>query len=134
MIEWEESMFDFVVINATRIISGERMRILRNVAATQLRKRQDNPTTFFEHEFCAGTITRKDEGVYGTFGGTFFQADLGTVDGERLIIDFLIPRNTEWRMIDDAIEVFSGRPLPDGDYGVKKVDTSRTESIRIWTS
>lgn len=128
----EIEMFDFVVINTTRILSGEQMRVLRNVAAMQLRKRQENPLSYFEHQYCEGSVTRKDEGVLGTFAGTIFCADLGVRDGERWTVEFLIPRNTEWGMVEEGIRIMSGRPLPDNDYGVKEVDTSKTESIKAW--
>ena len=126
-------MFDLIVVNATQILAGEQARIIRNVAATQLRKSQKHSTTHFAHDFCEGSITRKDEGVFGTFSGTFFQADLGTNKGERWTIDFLIPRNTEWLMADEDISIFFVKKLPDGDVGTKQIDTSKTESIRMWT-
>ncbi|OGG59728.1 hypothetical protein A2765_04025 [Candidatus Kaiserbacteria bacterium RIFCSPHIGHO2_01_FULL_56_24] len=125
-------MFDFIVINTTRIPTGEQMRVLRNVAAIQLRSHQKDPLSYFVHEYCEGSVTRKSEGTLGTFAGMIFCADLGVYDGERWTVEFLIPRNTEWRMLDEQVHIMSGRPLPDRDYGIKKVDTSKTESVKTW--
>ena len=126
-------MFDFVVVNTTGTPTGEQMRVLRNVAAQHLRQRPKDPATHFRHEFCAGVVINKGEGSYGTFGGTFFRADVDTVQGTHLSVDFLIPRTTEWLMLDEEVTIWCGRPLPYNDYGIMAVDTSNTEKVETWT-
>lgn len=120
-------MWTLISINWTaQALSAEQMLVLRNVAARHLRMRKKHATIHFKHELCEGQLTREKEGSFGTFGGTFFHADLGTVKGERWTMDFLLPRNSEWLMIDDDSVVISVRPLPGGDFGVKEVDTKKS--------
>lgn len=117
-------MWTLISINWTaQPLSAEQMLVLRNVAARHLRMRKKHSVVHFVHDLCEGALTRKSDGTFGTFGGTFFHADLGTVKGERWTIDFLLPRNSEWILIDDTSVVISVRPLPGKDFGVKQVDT-----------
>lgn len=55
-------------------------------------------SVFFASGDCEGVLTRLREGTYGSFGGTFFTADLGEYKkGKRRIIHFLIRRGAhEW--------------------------------------
>ncbi len=116
-------MWSIISINWTaQSLSAEQMLVLRNVAAQHLRMKKKHSVVHFVHDLCQGELTRKREGTFGMFGGTFFHADLGTVKGERWTMDFLLPRNSEWILVDDTSVVISVRPLPGNDFGVKQVD------------
>lgn len=115
-------MWTLISINWTaQALTHEQKLVMRNAAAKHLRMKQKFSTVHFKHPLCEGVLERKREGTFGTFGGTFFHADLGTVNGERWTLDFLLPRNSEWIALDDTSVVISVRPLPGGDYGVKDV-------------
>ena len=115
-------MTDILSLNWTaQALTGEQMLVMRNVAAKQLRMRKARGSINFVHPLCSGEMTRKEEGSLGTFGGTFFHADLGLVKGERWTLDFLLPRNSEWLSIDDGVVICS-KALPGGDFGSKRVD------------
>lgn len=119
-------MWELISINWTaQTLSAEQMLVLRNIAARHLRMKMKQSVINFSHELCEGVLTRKHEGAFGTFGGTFFHADLGTVNGERWTMDFLIPRDSEWLIADDTSIVISVRPLAGDDFGVTSVDTKK---------
>lgn len=123
-------MWYLISVNWTaQALTPQQMIVMRNVAAHQLRTFAKFSTINFKHPLCEGELTRKREGSYGTFGGTFFHADLGTVKGERWTLDFLLPRNSEWIDIDDGQTVIMVKPLPGNDYGVKEVSTEGTRYI-----
>ena len=108
--------FTILSINWTgQSLSGEQLLVLRNAAAQHLRADNKDRVFNFSHELCEGQITRGKSGTFGTFAGTFFNADLGTVDGERWTVDFLLPRKTERLTIDDESIVISTRPLTTGE-------------------
>ena len=112
-----------ISINWTaQALTGEQLLVLRNVAAQHLRQRKKVTVLHFSHDLCEGSITRGKEGSFGTFGGTFFTADLGMVKGERWTCDFLLPRGTEDMMIDDDSIVLTARPLKGGDFETTKVN------------
>lgn len=120
-------MWTLISINWTaQALTYEQMLVIRNVAAQHLRMQKKWASVNFSHPLCEGELIRKDEGSFGTFGGTFFHADLGTVKGERWTLDFLLPRNSEWIMLDDTSVVISVKPIPGGDFGVKDVAVPTT--------
>ena len=72
------------------------------------------PSVMFTHRSCEGVLHRGKEGSYVGFGGTFFFADLGTVEGERWTVEFLIPRGSERIVIDKNSVIISARFTPSG--------------------
>lgn len=116
-------MWTIISINWTgQAFTDEQLLVLRNVAARHLRHQKKNAVFHFVHRLCEGEITRKNEGTLGTFSGTFFHADLGTLKGERWTCDFMLPRGTEEIIFDDNSIVVSTRPLAGGNFEVSKVD------------
>lgn len=116
-------IFTILSINWTgQALSGEQFLVLRNIAAKHLNEGRKNPVINFSHELCAGHITRGKVGVFGMFAGTFFKANLGTVNGEPWTVDFMLPRGSEQLVIDDGSIVISTRPLATGDFHREKVD------------
>jgi hypothetical protein len=103
-------------------LSDEIMMVLRNVACHHLISEEKNPVIDFSHDLCEGRITRQGVGVYGTFGGTFFKAELGTVNGVPWTADFLIPRGSEYLTLHDDSVVMRSRPLHTGDWEHRYVD------------
>ena len=119
-------MWEMICINWTgQTLSGEERLVIRNVAAAHLRAKKKGTTIHFTHPLCDGLLTRKEDSSFGTFGGAVFHADLGTRGGERLTMDFLIPRNSEWMMIEDDSVVVTAKRIPGGDIGVKRIDASK---------
>lgn len=107
-------LFTIISVNWTKqALTDEQMLVLRNVAAHHLRNGNQNPVINFSHDLCEGHIERGEEGAYGTFGGTYFHAHLGTVDGEAWTADFLLPHNSEHFIIDDNTRIISTR-VKDG--------------------
>ena len=103
-------------------LTNEQLLVLRNVAAMHMNKGRKNPVINFSHHLCEGHITRVREGALGMFGGTFFKADLGTVNGEPWTVDFMLPRGSEHLVIGDDSVAISTRPLATGDLHHNKVD------------
>lgn len=121
--------FQIISINWTaQQLSAEQLLVLRNVAALVLRREMKNPIINFTHTLLDGVITRKSEGVFVTFCGTFFHADMGSVNGERWTVDFLLPRNSEKIAIDESAVILSSRPLKNGEVEIQQVDTSLAQT------
>ena len=119
-------MWTVISVNWTaQALTGEQMLVLRNVAARHLRLRKKSAELNFRHELCEGTIKREREGTFGTFSGTFFHADLGTVKGERWTCDFLLPRGTEELYVDDDSIVLSVKPLSMHKLEASVVDVKK---------
>ena len=106
--------------------TGEQLIVLRNVAAHYLRSGRKHVAFNFKHMLCEGNIKRMGEGPFGTFSGTFFHADCGTIKGERWTCDFLLPRGTEDISFFEDDSVVVERMLPGGDFGRRKVDVGLT--------
>lgn len=116
-------LFTILSINWTgQAVTPEQLLVLRNVAATHLRKGRKNAVINFSHELCEGHITRGKEGLFGMFGGTFFKADLGTVKGEPWTVDFMLPRGSEELVLDDDSVVISTRSLATGGLSMEQVN------------
>jgi hypothetical protein len=116
-------IFTVLSINWTgQALSGEQLLVLRNVAAKHMNEGRKNPVINFSHELCEGHVTRGKTGTFGMFGGTFFKADLGTVNGEPWTVDFMLPRGSEELVIDDGSVVISTRPLATGEMRSEKID------------
>lgn len=108
-------MWTIISINWTaQALTDEQLLVLRNVAAQHMRQRKKAAVLHFSHELCEGEITRKNVATIGTFAGTMFHADLGTVRGERWTCDFMLPQGTENIVIGDNSIVVSSRPLSTG--------------------
>jgi hypothetical protein len=108
-------MWEIISINWTaQAVSGEQMLALRDAACKYLKGRQKGASFDFKHETCEGRITRGKQAAVGTFAGTVFTADLGTVNGERWTIEFLIPRGTERYVItDDSVVIMTSYAKTD---------------------
>jgi hypothetical protein len=115
--------FSIISINWTmQNVTGEQLLVLRNVAAQHLRKKEKGAVVTFAHWLCDGEITRKGDGLFVTFAGTFFHADLGTVKGERWTVDFLLPRGSEHFVCDENTKVISVRQLKGGRFETTEID------------
>ncbi len=103
----------FYITWGDRAPNPEEDMVLRNVAVLFLKRKRKNKnekdTVHFKHDICEGMITYKGEGLYGSVGGTFFRADLGSVRGQIGIVDFFLPRGTENIKIDEDSIVFVTR-------------------------
>lgn len=119
--------FTILSINWTaQPLTGEQLLVLRNVAAQYLRKEKKGSTVDFSHPLCEGRITKKKQGVYGVFGGTFFFAELGVVRGEKWTADFMLPRGSEHFICDDDCEIhLVTRPLKGEAFETTKVDHTK---------
>lgn len=118
-------MWQAIVVSWTkRAITQEQLMVLRNVAARALLN-ESNPVVNFSHELCEGHITRDKVGVIGIFRGMIFTADLGTVDGERWTVTFLVPRGTEHLPIPRDAKIISTSTLPGRRPEVSEVDMSQ---------
>lgn len=116
-------LFTILSINWTgQALTGEQFLVLRNVAAQMLSEGRKDPIANFKHDLCEGRITRGKVGVFGTFGGTFFKADLGLVKGERWTVDFLLPRGSEHLAVNDDSLVVMNRPLKGGGFEETEID------------
>jgi hypothetical protein len=116
-------------------LTPEQLLVIRNVAAIHLRRGGREREIDFSHELCEGRLIRKSEGLFVTFVGTFFTADLGLMKGERWTIDFLLPAGSEQFQIDEDCLVLSTRILPSGKFLDQQVDTSlsKTSEVSILT-
>ncbi len=126
--------YDLISMNWTaQPLSPEQLLVLRNVAALHLRRDGKHSVINFTHELCEGVLTRKSEGLFVTFVGTFFHADLGLVKGERWTVDFLLPRGSEHLIIDDTSYVIAGRMSPTGRTEYRDVDhvLARTSEVSL---
>jgi len=111
-------MWTILSINWTgQSVTSEQLLVLRNVAALHLQQGRKDPVLTFSHELCEGQIIRGEEGIFGAFPGTFFEADLGLVKGERWTVKFLLPRGSERIAVNDDCLVVSTRML-SGDAGI----------------
>lgn len=116
-------IFAVLSINWTgQALTPAQLLVLRNVAAKHLREGHRDSVFNFSHSLCEGQITRGKEGAFGTFGGTFFHADLGVIKGERWTADFLLPRGSERVTIGDNDAVISARMTPGGRFDKDVVD------------
>ncbi|MES2668129.1 MAG: hypothetical protein V4644_00325 [Patescibacteria group bacterium] len=117
--------YEFVHISWTAApLSSEQKFVLRNIAALFLRR--EDPAVDevdFTHELVEGRLTRKSKGLFVTFAGTFFHADLGTVGGVRWTVDFLMPNGSERMPLDDSSVLMSFRENPDGSIAKRKIDS-----------
>ena len=107
-------------------LSAEQIFVLRNIAVIYLKGDHKRKTVNFTHELIEGKLTCKSEGLFVTFVGTFFHADLGLVNGERWSVDFLIPRGAETIELDPNQVVIGGRFKPDGSTDERQIDRSLT--------
>lgn len=120
-------MWTILSINWTaQALTDEQLLVLRNVAARFLREGRKAASIRFSHPLCEGLLTRKREGAFGSFGGTFFHADLGLVKGKRWTCDFLLPSGTEDITPDDDSIVISSRQLASGEIASAPVDLAKT--------
>lgn len=104
-------LFSILSINWTgQAVTSEQLLVLRNVAATHLRKGRKNAVINFSHELCEGHITRGKEGT------------LGTVKGEPWTVDFMLPRGSEKFVLTDDSIVISTRPLATGGISTEQVN------------
>lgn len=103
-------------------LSQEQIFVLRNIAAIYLKGDRRRSTVNFSHELVEGQLTCKSEGLFVTFAGTFFHADLGLVRGERWTVDFLIPKGAETIEINERDVVISSRQSPDGTVEIRPLD------------
>lgn len=99
-------------------LSAEQIFVLRNIAVLYLKGDRRKKTVNFSHEMVEGQLTCKSEGLFVTFVGTFFHADLGHYRGERWTVDFLIPKGAEHLEINPNDVVMTGTYSPDGSVSV----------------
>lgn len=107
-------------------LSREQIFVLRNIAMIYLKGGRRRSTVNFSHELVEGQLTCKSEGLFVTFVGTFFHADLGLVRGERWTVDFLIPKGAESVEINEGDVIMTGRRSPDGTEEIRPLDRTHT--------
>lgn len=112
-------------------LSAEQIFVLRNIAVIYLKGDYRRSTVDFTHELIEGRLTCKSEGLFVTFAGTFFHADLGLVNGERWTVDFLIPRGAETIELDPNQVVIGGRFKSDGSTDARQIDRSLTGATDV---
>lgn len=107
-------------------LSPEQLTVLHRIAVLFLRREDPSQSSInFSHELIEGRLTRKGKGLFVTFAGTFFHADLGTVRGERWTVDFLLPAGME-NVVLDASNLYTSRARPDGTRELLDVDIKLT--------
>lgn len=115
-----------VAINWTKKPLGEEQRILCHYAAAYyLCNGGEGKAFYLQHALCEGRITKKREGTYGMYAGTFFEVDLGAIDGSPWLYEFLLLRGAEAQMMhegDGADLVFA--PNPGGGGSLRIVERS----------
>lgn len=72
-------------------LSADEYLALRDAARRNLQEEEGKVVSNFTHEHIQGTLTRGKEGLLGTFGGTFFKANLGVTEGQEREVVFLLP-------------------------------------------
>ena len=85
-------------------LTGEQLLVLQNFAIRHLLQGGKRCKFPFKHKLCEGLMTRQKEGVFVTFPGTFFKADLGTMNGVPWVYEFLVPRGTELIALESGME------------------------------
>lgn len=106
-------------------LTDAQQLVLRNIATLALRRDDKRRTFDFTHELVEGRLTRESDGLFVTFAGTFFHADLGTVRGERWTVDFLLPKGSERLVLDDQL-VMAYRPVKEG-LEARPIDQTMTK-------
>lgn len=131
-------MYRLVYIDWSGPVLTDIQRVVVLTAAVKyLREGRKVPTVHFSHSDCDGVLKRGKEGVYGTFGGTFFKADLGTIDGKPHTCDFLIPRGVEELELEDGGTVILQR-ITRVERGVdvirdSQVQAPKEDSVKLYT-
>lgn len=113
-----------------------RQKVVVQAAAIKyLREKRKTPTIHFSHPDCEGVLRRLKEGVFGSIGGTFFKADLGSVNGKPHTLDFLIRRGVEKLSIRDGGTVVFSRfiKLESGESDVveQKIKAPKFDSVKL---
>ena len=118
--------YGVVIVNWTaKMLSGEELVMLRDVAVQYLHRGGREKKVGFTHSLCEGLLTYQKDGAFGTFGGRFFEADLGSIHGERWTCEFLLPHGTEDVVFDDESVVFFVEQREEGEPKVSRVDMKR---------
>jgi len=112
-------------------LSAEQIFVLRNIAVIYLKGDRRRETVNFSHEMVEGRLTCKSKGLFVTFVGTFFHADLGLVGGERWTVDFFIPARSEHIEIDPKTVVMTGKHNPDGSFESGTLDQTHTQVSEV---
>lgn len=106
---------ELICINWTQQpLTDAQHLLLREVAILVLKNDRKLMVADFTHELLEGRLIRKSSGLFVTFVGTFFHADLGLIRGERWTVDFLIPSGSEDIVLDENSIVLTYRPAPSG--------------------
>jgi len=112
-------MSEFFMVNWTQArVKPEYMLVARRVATQMLTGIIEEDKVNFDHDLCAGRLTRGEKGVFGTVGGTFFTVDFGEHNGRPHQAVFFVPRYAvHLRFNDDDIvtvqtyESNTGKPV-----------------------
>lgn len=106
---------ELICVNWTQqALTDAQHLVLREVAVQVLKNDRKLMVADFSHELLEGRLIRKNDGLFVTFAGTFFHADLGLVRGERWSVDFLIPARSEHIVLDEKSIMLTYRPAPSG--------------------
>ena len=95
-------------------MNGHQEMIIHQLAVLFLQKFPERDWVDFTHEQVEGRLEKKSRGVFVTFAGTFFHADMGEVDGKRCTIDFLIPTGMERQPLQKYSAILREVELGDG--------------------
>ena len=95
----------FISINWTgQPLTPEQQLVIMKIAAYFIRRGSKNTWVDFTHLQCEGRLTYKSSGLFVTFAGHSFHADLGLVNGVRWTIDFLLMRGAEDLLLDEKVQ------------------------------
>jgi hypothetical protein len=99
-------MRNAIAINWTGEPLREEQRLFLHYAAAKHLREQGGASAFYlQHKLCEGKVTRKREGVFGCYAGTFFLVELGTVGGNPWTYEFLLLRGAEHYLRADEEEI-----------------------------
>lgn len=132
---------DYFMVNWTQArVEPEYMLVARQVATQMLTGILEEEEINFSHDLCAGRVTKKEKGVFGAFGGTFFAVDFGQHNGRPHQAVFFVPRHAvHTRLHEDDIlvvqtyEAATGQPVgfPE-DVNIKSVKRGNLKTSKSY--
>lgn len=106
-------------------LDGYQQMVIQQLAILFLQKFPEREWVDFTHEQVEGRLEKKSRGVFVTFAGTFFHADMGMVDGVRCTIDFLIPTGMERQPLQKYSAILREVTLSDGMVKQELLDPAK---------
>ena len=107
-------------------LSIEQKLVLLKIAALYLESGSDKDWVDFTHLLIEGRLTHQSSGMFVTYAGNFFHADLGTIKGEKWTSDFLITNSSRRHLIENDPDICRFQQMPDGSFMYYQPDPALT--------